>query len=965
MARKRLRCFYQNTRGLRTKIAKGLRNTITLANHELVGLTETWLCDRFSSESIFDESYVTYRSDRTNRTYLGANRSSGDDTELLGGGALIAIKKNISAVRISEWETEVPFDNVWIKINTTSSKKILVNCIYISPSTKFDTFNVYLKQLLDIINVREPNAHIIVMGDFNRSNIEWYWDGNGCYAINPDGRYANELVDTLVATNLTQINFVKNEYNRILDLVITNMSNIGIKRGNAIVGADKYHPPLIFYVDPKEICLMRGVKTPKFNFFRADYTSINQELDKLNWQTLFSNCSVDEAVQKFYGIVQTLICKFVPKTKLNSHSFPKWFSKELIQMIYEKEYYHKMMKTTNNPIIKQLFDSKRKQIKKERKQSLWKYENNIETLLKTNPRCFFSYTKSLQKSNHLPAIMRFKTRTAENMKATTNLFAEYFSSVYTTNNTTNDVVCNNNCDNYFDFSELDIINIINKMDKNKSSSPDGIPIIFYKNTIQSIIKPLVLIFKSSISQMKYPETFKISHITPIHKAGNIDNVENYRPISIISTISKIFDKLLFRHLLSRVSHLISPLQHGFTAGKSTETNLIEYVEYLIENMKNGGQVDSIYMDLAKAFDKIDHNILIRKLHSFPISPCLIQLLKTYLENRKQFVCLYGEKSECITPGSSVPQGSVLSPLLFALFINDLPSNIKSKILLFADDVKLFFRIETIADARQLQCDIDTIVSWCHSNGLSLNASKCFLISFTRRRETTFQYFNYNIDGTTILRVNCIKDLGVLFDPKLSFKNHCEHVTKKAYRMLGFISRSLNKFREIRTYQTLYNLYIRSNLEYCSSIWNPHCQDGIDIIERVQKKYTRLIFRKFRYPYESYNMRLIRLEMLSLENRRILSDEQMLYKIKNGRLNLSISHDFQFNPRPLRFNNNRIFYLPFVNNNAQFFGPIIRMHRNHMEIFPNVNLFEQNYASFRRYSLHEIKETLVVTNYQNH
>lgn len=856
-------------------------------------------------------------------------------------------------------------NNVWLKINTTGLKKILINCIYISPSTRFDQFYEYLKQLLEIVNVREPNAQFIIMGDFNLSNIEWYWDGNGCNAINPEGRHANELIDTLIATSLTQVNFVKNTYNRILDLVLTNMNNISTKVNNGIVDADKYHPPLIFYIDPKEICLMRSSKTPKFNFFRANYNSINLELEKSNWGELLGGCCVDEAVHRFYNIIQAIVNKFVPKPKPNSQSFPKWFSRELIQMIHEKEHYHRMMKKSNNPVFKQLFDLKRKQIKKERKLSLWKYENNIESLLKTNPRSFFSYTKSLQKSNHLPANMHYKTRTSDNMKGTANLFAEYFSSVYTSKTTNNDAInCNNNCDSYFNFSELDLIDIINKMDKNKSSSPDGIPIIFYKNTIHNIVKPLTLIFKHSISQMKYPEAFKISHITPIHKSGNIENVENYRPISIISSIAKIFDKLLFKHLISKVAHLISVFQHGFTAEKSTETNLIEYVEYLIDKMKNGGQVDSIYMDLAKAFDKIDHNILMRKLQTFPISPCLIQLLKTYLENRKQFVCLYGEKSECITPGSSVPQGSVLSPLLFALFINDLPSNIKSKILLFADDVKLFFKIDTLADARQLQTDIDTIVCWCHRNGLHLNVNKCFFMSFTRRREATYQHFNYTINGSPILKVNCIRDLGVLFDHKLSFKNHCEQIAKKAYRMLGFISRSLNKFKKIETYQTLYNLYIRSSLEYCSSVWNPHCQDSINIVERVQKKYTRLIFRKFRFPYESYNMRLLRLDMLSLENRRILSDEQMLYKIKNGRLNMSIDHDFQFNPRPLRFNNNRIFYLPFVNNNAQFFGPIIRFHRSHMEIFPHLNLNEENYAAFRRYTLYEIKQTQVVTNYQN-
>lgn len=208
--------------------------------------------------------------------------------------------------------------------------------------------------------------------------------------------------------------------------------------------------------------------------------------------------------------------------------------------------------------------------------------------------------------------------------------------------------------------------------------------------------------------MIYPDAFKKSLISPIYKFGDIDNVENYRPISILPTVSKIFDKLLYSHIHSKTAHLIASCQHGFTAGKSTTTNLLEYVDYLSKNIMNGGQVDATYMDLAKAFDKVDHNILLKKFSALPLSPCLVILLKSYLTNRQQFVCVYWEKSEAIVPQSSVPQGSVLSPLLFALFINDLPPLLKSKLLLFADDLKLFLKINCLEDAIQLQNDLQLV-----------------------------------------------------------------------------------------------------------------------------------------------------------------------------------------------------------------------------------------------------------------
>lgn len=290
-----------------------------------------------------------------------------------------------------------------------------------------------------------------------------------------------------------------------------------------------------------------------------------------------------------------------------------------------------------------------------------------------------------------------------------------------------------------------------------------------------------------------------------------------------------------------------------------------------------------------------------------------------------------------------------------------PPLVKCKILLFADDLKIFIKIATLNDAIELQSDITTICNWCANNKLQLNTSKCFMLSFTRRTDSTFQYFNYNINGITLQRINSIRDLGVLFDSKLSFEKHIDNIVLSSCKMLGFISRSLNKFKKIETYQTLYNSYVRSILEYCAPIWSPYYDTHVRTVERVQKKFTRMIFRKFHYPKEEYDMRLIRLNMLSLENRRLLSDEFTLFKIKAGIFNVVDANNFQpINTRPLRFN--RVFYLPFVTTNIEYHSPLLRMHRQHMDTFLNLNLFENNFDAFKRYAIYEIKSTLPSTAY---
>lgn len=952
----KLKCFYQNTRGLRTKIAHGLKNRISCLNYDIIALTETWLNDKINSNEIFDGGlFVVHRSDRTSRTYTRPNNSNASNNDnFMGGGALIAINKNIPALRLTDWELETPYENVWLKISTSNKTKLFINCVYINNVTSFDRFVIYLDLLHDIINRREPNAKFIILGDFNLSCIEWYFDNNKCTPVSHEGRMAKELINTLTCTNMIQFNHIKNHYNRTLDLILSNSPITDCCRTLGIVDEDPYHPPISFKFESKDINFMKLKRQNKFNFFKADYSSINNSLELIDWNSLFDNLDVNGAVGVFYETLQRIMDAHTPITKFNPNQYPIWYSRELIKVINEKEHYFTLKRITRNPIIISLYREKRSEFNRLKKRCLYEYELNIESKVKHNPKCFFAYTKSLQKSNYLPPIMKYKDQTAENLKDTTNLFAQYFSSVYTNSGITSHFNCQNNCNDYFPISEDDIKAVITSLDKNKINSPDGIPILFYKNTINNIASPLLSLFKLSLRTMQYPDLWKISHVTPIHKAGDSTNVENYRPISILSAAAKIFDKLIYRHILSRTSHLISKHQHGFSVGKSTVTNLLEHVNFIANNITGGGQIDVIFMDLAKAFDKLIHDILLNKLRRYPLDPCLIVLLRSYLVGRMQYVCVYGEKSECITPNSSVPQGSVLSPLLFALFINDLPPLLTSIILLFADDVKILRKIISHDDSRALQRDADAIFNWCIENGLELNIKKCSTMTFTRKPQSTTHQYIYTLNGLSLPKVSTCKDLGITFDSKLTFEPHFINITSRAYKMLGFISRSLNKFRLMSTYNTLYNTYVRSIIEYCSTVWNPHYDIYIQEIERIQKRFTRMIYRKFHYPYEAYESRLMRLEMISLESRRLMIDEITLYKIRNGLLITSLKDSLSYYNINRVTRQNRTFYLPPVTTNIEFFAPMLRLQRQHNDSFNNVQLDEPSLNAFKRYVKYEVE-----------
>lgn len=747
---------------------------------------------------------------------------------------------------------------------------------------------------------------------------------------------------------MNQYNYFRNITNKTLDLIFSNVENITIcKPFSPLTREDNYHPALLIKLTHENIKFMDFGKPNKLNFFRANYSIINQELSNINWTEVLNFDDVDKMVSEFYNIINSTVLKSVPLIRYKNSKYPIWYSQNLIQLIKEKYKYKTKYKKYGNAMDLQKFNELRKKIKYEQRANHNKYQESIEQSLKSNCKFFFAYTKARQETNSLPNTMKYKNNESDNPETIANLFADYFEEVY--ENDPNDNFTNSacDCDSHFNISEENIINTIKSLDKNKNNSPDGIPSIFYINTAKEIAKPLSLIFNFSINSCKFPKTFKLSFVTPIYKSGEKGLVTNYRPISITSIAAKIFEKIIHNHIYYNNKHFISAQQHGFCMNKSTLTNLLEYSYFLANNIKNGGQIDVVYTDLKKAFDKINHIALIKKLRNFNINSCLINWIFSYLHGRNQIICINNHKSRCITPSSSVPQGSALAPLLFILFINDLPSILTSDCFLFADDLKLAARIKDINDAIRLQHDLYKIAIWCRKNKLFLNESKCVVITFTRKFKNNILTFDYKLNNITLNRVAMIKDLGVIFDEKFNFNSHCNNIAMRSFKLLGFIFRAMNKFKIPDSFILLYNAYIRTILEYCSPIWNPYYQTNIDLIEKVQRKFTRILSYKLNIPRQQYTDRLKNFKMISLSDRRQVTDEILLYKLFNNILSSHTTDQINVHiaPRFTRFT--PTFYIPNASSNIEYQSTISRIQRQHNQRFMNCNLFEQSLNIFRK------------------
>lgn len=263
-----------------------------------------------------------------------------------------------------------------------------------------------------------------------------------------------------------------------------------------------------------------------------------------------------------------------------------------------------------------------------------------------------------------------------------------------------------------------------------------------------MVDPLFYIFNSSLKTGYFPQIWKEGIIVPIYKKYDKSNIRNYRPIIILNVIPKLFKSIFYDGMSSAFESIIIEQQHGFRRGRSTITNLCVYTQYLTAALESGMQVDAVYTDFSKAFDKVNHSVLLSKLEAYGVSGMTLQWLSSYLRDRTLVVKIKGQLSNKIFPTSGVPQGSHLGPLLFIIFINDIKNYIKScEFICYADDLKLYREIKSIDDMLMLQDDLESLYDWSVINKLPLNFEKCETITFTKKRKTMNYY--YNINGTVL------------------------------------------------------------------------------------------------------------------------------------------------------------------------------------------------------------------------
>ena len=414
-----------------------------------------------------------------------------------------------------------------------------------------------------------------------------------------------------------------------------------------------------------------------------------------------------------------------------------------------------------------------------------------------------------------------------------------------------------------------------------------IPNVIYILLVNEISQILVQLYNMILDHHYIPQSWKVSKVIPIHKKGDKHIIDNYRPISLVPVISKIFEKIIKRRMMMHLemNQLLCKEQHGFRPGASTATNLMAYNRYIQQSLQHKSVVHCLYLDFSKAFDKVSHYLLLQKMRDINIPATYIATIRSYLQDRYQYVNYKNCNSSLTFCGSGVPQGSVLGPLLFNIFINDSVKCLKyCKALLYADDVKLYLQVplnECNKSQAIIQHDLDNFSDWSTANHLILSADKCCCMIISGKmkmddHQVTPPYFCNNT------ALNCVKehsDLGVIFESSGTFGKHINKIINKSHKANAVIKRRFY-FADVNVRLLLYKAFIRSNLEYCTAIWSPSKVTEINMIEAIQRKYTKGLCHEQNLDY---SQRLKALQLISLENRRKYYDVCFGYKLLHGML----------------------------------------------------------------------------------
>ena len=901
-----LSIFHTNISSLQANVGKMEDLLTDLSwNFNIIALTETWNDEK--NKSNFTAPIIE-----------GYHKYSGTTGSSQKGGCGFYVSEHLSPIPRDDLEFKITDKNSetesrWLELNLESGPNTIVGVIYRHPSGKPDNFFSKLETTLK--KIKKENKKTIICGDFNLNLLNFDLDKN----VN---QFLCKMLDYSFQPCITEPTRITNSNKpSLVDNIFINTFDNPVS-GNILEQISYDHLPNFVILDNVKYKKQRPTfKRDKRNIdtqkFQSDLLGEDLLVNLLNAK------DTDTAYNMFLQKYSETLDKHAPLKKLSKKERKReqkpWITLGLIKSISKKR-----------SLFKKLKKLKLKNKNADEIHKLYKYYN--DTINKLKIKCKRDYYQTYFNSNASNSkkiwsgINRLLNRGRKKQGTifleenglisdplqVANKFNNYYLNVADKlcekipkrNNKFQDYLKNPN-KNKLTLKETtpdEISKIITDLDGKKSSDINNISPDLVKLNNQSISQILTIIFNISIHEGCFPTAMKQAKITPIHKGDSVLSVGNYRPISLLPIFSKIFERLIYNRLVTFITEnkILSELQFGFQKNKSTEQAVTSIVSALDQAKSEKKSSYCVFLDFAKAFDTVNHEILLSKLDHYGIQGTSNSLFKTYLSNRTQQTEINGVLSEKGIIKHGVPQGSVLGPLLFLLYINDISkSSHLLKFFLFADDTTVFYSDQTNEDTETiLNRELSKVSDWLAANKLSLNVKKSNFLHFHHGR-CKKPTINLKLNETKVDEKVVTKYLGVLIDNKLNWKSHIEHVKTKVSRGNGMISR-IRYFVNEQCLLNLYYSFIQSHVNYNLLNWTSTRPSFLNSINLKVKSAVRLI--SFKNKYEHTIPLFLKLKILPFTDMIKYKQGNFLWKLSNGYIGAPLSEIFIKNAHnPLRFN----------------------------------------------------------------
>ena len=865
-----LRVIYTNADQLANKLGE-LETRVKIEKPHLILITEV------------NKKNAKYTSDITTFHMEGYQFFHQNVSEK-GRGIAIYVQENIKDVLEITPKTQFS-ENKIVGINISKTSNLLIACIYRSESGT-TTNNENLLMLLREIEEMKY-SHKLVVGDFNYKQIDW----ENWQTPKSDNSEEQCLINCLQDIYWFQHVSAPTRYREgatpsTLDLILTNEEDMIQQLNYESPLGKSDHSVLNF-----KFMVQTNIKfQPRtiYKYDKGDYVSMIKDLT-VDWENEFSQCGADinRKWEKLKSRIKASTTDHIPSYQSKDDDYLRKgkipLSTEIRKEIRKKHRRWTRAYETKAKSKQLKWKEQRNKVNRLIREAEIKFETDIANEAKSNPKKLWKYIKSKTKVKAgIAPLINSKTRKLTvNDQEKAEVLAAQFASVMV-KETDGEIptlpkrtLITAPLSSIVITEEM-VTEKLKNLDASKSPGPDDIHPRVLKETAPAIVPALTQLFNESLKTHSIPDDWKSGVITSIFKKGDKSDPGNYRPVSLTCIICKILESIIFDFIINhlRKNKLISKSQYGFISRRSASLQLLTVIETWCNILDENGTVDDVNMDFQKAFDSVPHRRLIGKIESHGIKDDVLLWLKEFLNNRKQKVVVNGSSSEWCDVISGVPQGSVIAALLFVIFINDLPENIKSYIYMFADDLKFFRQILSTDDTETMQDDLNTLHEWSKKWLLRFHPDKCVTLRITLKKDSEKQ--TYYLGNHALKNVEEVKDLGILVDSKLQFQNHTSAKVNKANQMWGTVRRAFKHMNE-DIFRKLFCSHVRPHLEYSIQFWAPYLRKNINQIESVQRRATKCIPG---YRNLSYEDRLRKLKLPTLAYRRLRGSMIEVYKMLN-------------------------------------------------------------------------------------